>query len=287
MSLLVSSSLAAAAVLVWWLPRPGGLRLADLLASDPVRGPATGAVPAPVGKRQVRRSLGGRPARWLLVLGGPVLFAGLLAGPVAGVLTCGGAVAGRRWWAGRRRARREEAERRGIVQACSLLAAELRAGRTAAQALQAAAEVATGPSQAALRAGASSAGLGGDVAGALAAVPPGCAVPDVLRSLAACWSVCSVTGSGLAAAVDRLEQGLRADQALRQALAAELAGPRATAGLLAVLPVVGLLLAGALGADPLSVLLHTPLGLVCLVGGVGLDVLGVLWTNRLVRRAGG
>ncbi len=54
-----------------------------------------------------------------------------------------------------------------------------------------------------------------------------------------------------------------------------------------MLPVVGLLLAAALGADPLSVLLHTSLGLVCLVTGVGLDALGVLWTSRLVRRAGG
>jgi hypothetical protein len=54
-----------------------------------------------------------------------------------------------------------------------------------------------------------------------------------------------------------------------------------------VLPVVGLLLAGALGADPLFVLLHTPLGLVCLGTGIGLDALGVLWTNRLVRRAAG
>jgi hypothetical protein len=46
-----------------------------------------------------------------------------------------------------------------------------------------------------------------------------------------------------------------------------------------VLPAVGLLLAAALGADPLQVLLHTPLGLVCLVAGVGLDALGGLWTH--------
>jgi Flp pilus assembly protein TadB len=35
------------------------------------------------------------------------------------------------------------------------------------------------------------------------------------------------------------------------------------------------------------VLLETPLGLVCLVLGLGLDGLGVLWTSRLVARAGG
>jgi tight adherence protein B len=54
-----------------------------------------------------------------------------------------------------------------------------------------------------------------------------------------------------------------------------------------VLPVAGLLMAAGLGADPLRVLLSTPLGLVCLVLGLGLDGLGVLWTGRLVRRAGG
>jgi tight adherence protein B len=229
------------------------------------------------------------PARWpvLVAVSGLLVAASWTAGPVMGVLLALGAASGRRWWRARRRARAIEVERRGILEACSVLAGELRAGRTSSEALEAGAVVAAGPSQAVLRTGAATAGLGGDVAGVLGAVPPDCAVPDVLRSLAACWAVCSATGGGLASAVDRLEEGLRADRVLRQALAAELAGPRATAGLLAVLPVVGLLLAWALGADPLSVLLHTPLGLVCLVGGVGLDALGVIWTGRLVRRAGG
>ena len=72
----------------------------------------------------------------------------------------------------------------------------------------------------------------------------------------------------------------------RRAVEAELAGPRATAGLLAVLPLGGLLLAAGLGADPVHQLLHTPLGAACAVLGVGLDLLGLAWTARLVRRAG-
>jgi tight adherence protein B len=112
-------------------------------------------------------------------------------------------------------------------------------------------------------------------------------VAPLLRSLSACWTVCATSGSGLAAAVERLAEGLRAEQAQRRAVDAELAGPRATAGLLAVLPGAGLLMAAGLGADPLHVLLETPLGLVCLVLGLGLDGLGVLWTSRLVARAAG
>jgi len=112
-------------------------------------------------------------------------------------------------------------------------------------------------------------------------------VPEVLRALAACWTVCAGSGSGLAAAVERLEQGLRTEQAQRRAVQAELAGPRATAGMLAVLPAVGLVLAAGLGADPIHVLLHTPLGLTCLVLGLALDVVGLAWTGRFVARAGG
>jgi tight adherence protein B len=289
-ALLLSTSLAAAAAVVaLGVPRTGALRLRDLLGRDARPSAVVPTFATPGGSPAPPAAVGVlQPSRRVVVagVGGCLVTAGLV-GPVAAVLVAVGEAAAHRWWRARRRSRAVDAERRGIVEACSVLAAELRAGRTAAEALRSGAVVATGASQDVLRAGAATAGLGGDVAGALTAMPPDCAVPDVLRSLAACWSVCSATGSGRPAAVDRLEEGLRADQALRQALAAELAGPRATAGLLAVLPVLGLLLAAALGADPLFVLLHTPLGLVCLVTGVGLDALGVLWTNRLVRRAGG
>ena len=98
--------------------------------------------------------------------------------------------------------------------------------------------------------------------------------------------MCQGAGSSLAIAVDRLEEALRADQAVRDEVEAELAGPRATAALLATLPVVGVLMAAGLGAHPLHVLLHTPPGWGLLVGGVGLDLLGVWWTGRIVRMAG-
>ncbi len=202
------------------------------------------------------------------------------------VLVAAASVAGTRLRRARRLAAARREERGRAVEACAALAGELRAGRPPADALTAAAELGAGPFAAALRAAAGAVRLGGDAASALRP-PADSAVPEVLRSLAACWTVCAGSGSGLAAAVERLEEGLRAEQAQRRAVEAELAGPRATAGLLAVLPAGGLLLAAGLGADPLSVLLTTPVGLVCLAVGLGLDVLGLWWTGRLVAAAGG
>ena len=93
-------------------------------------------------------------------------------------------------------------------------------------------------------------------------------------------------GVGLAGAVDRLAEGLRSAQQQELAVQAALAGPRASAGLLAVLPLAGVALAAALGAQPGHVLLHTPVGLGCLLAGAALDALGLWWTARLVDRAG-
>jgi len=266
---LLSAGLAASAVgVLVVLPATAGLRLTALAPGRP---------------RPAASSAWAGWGRLLLVL--PVAL--LVLGPVPALVGVVGAVLVRRWWGGRVLARAGDVERAAAVEACGVLAAELRAGRRPDEALAAAALVATGPSGAALRAAGAAAGLGGDVPAALLVSGPGSAVPQVLRALAACWTVCASTGSGLAAAVERLEEGLGAEQAQRRALAAELAGPRATAALLAGLPLVGLLLAASLGADPLQVLLHTPLGLVCLVVGLALDLLGVLWTSRLAARAGG
>jgi tight adherence protein B len=91
----------------------------------------------------------------------------------------------------------------------------------------------------------------------------------------------------LAVAVDRLEEALRTDQACREEVDAELEGARATALLLAGLPVLGLGLGSGLGGDPLHVLLRTPVGWVCLCVGVALELAGLWWTGRIVRAAGG
>ena len=216
-----------------------------------------------------------------------LLIGTVVVGPAPAVLVGLAGLLGHRAWVRRALAGARERERAGAGEALAVLGAELRAGRTPADALDAAAGVAVGPCSEALGSAATASRFGGDAAGTLARAADGSAVPELLRGLSACWQVCSTTGSSLASAVDRLADGLRAERAQRLAVEAELAGPRATACLLAVLPALGIALAAGLGARPVHVLLHTPVGLACLAAGIGLDLLGLWWTGCLVAAAGG
>jgi tight adherence protein B len=103
-----------------------------------------------------------------------------------------------------------------------------------------------------------------------------------LRALSACWYAAERHGLALADAVAGIEEGLRAEQARLRAVEVELAGIRATILLLAALPLFGLALGLALGADPLGTLLHRPIGRLGLAVGTVLDLAGLLWTDRLV-----
>jgi tight adherence protein B len=251
---------------------------AAVLAGLPAPSRLDGLVPRPAVPR--RSPVGLAP------LAGPIV-AGLLLGPVGALLGVLAAGFGRRAWVSRQAARARDRERDGAVEALAVLGSELRAGRPAAEALEVAAEVAVGPFAATLAAAATGARFGVEPARVFQRSAATSAVPELVRGLGACWQVCSQTGSSLAAAVDRLDEALRAEREQRLAVESELAGPRATAGLLAVLPLAGIALASGLGAHPLQVLLHTTIGLTCLAVGLALDALGVWWTGRMVAAAGG
>jgi tight adherence protein B len=210
-----------------------------------------------------------------------VVPAGPVGAAVAGVLV----VLSKRLLDSRSRERSRQQERTSAAEAMAVLAAELRAGRPPSVALGNAAAVASGPTALALREAAGATRIGAGAAEVLARHAQGSAVAELLNGLAGCWQVCQGAGSSLAVAVDRLEEALRADQACRDEVAAELAGPRATASTLAVLPAFGILMGAGMGARPLHVLLHTTVGGGCLVVGVALDVAGVCWTEAIVRRA--
>ena len=268
---------------------PGGPAESAPHAGAPPRGPA-----APqVGARRRRRPPARRASVPAVAAAGALAVAFALGPPLAAA----GLVAAEVLRRGRRVRRRAEAaaaERAVAVRACEVLATELRTGRSPAAALTAAAAVAPGPLASRLSRAAAAAVLGGDPAHALAEEvttggpgrSPRTDTDGALpRQLAACWAVGARTGAGLADALDRLAAGLRAAEQQRQALEAELAGPRATARLLALLPGLGLLLGAAAGADPLAVLGGTWWGAACLLTAVSLDLVGLAWTDHLVRRA--
>jgi len=105
------------------------------------------------------------------------------------------------------------------------------------------------------------------------------------RSIGLAWQLGADTGVALAGVLERVAADLQAEQEHRRTVETVLAGPRASALMLAGLPLVGIVLGGAMGARPLTVLTSSLGGqLLCLVG-VLLDVAGLMWTRRLLRRA--
>lgn len=221
----------------------------------------------------------GRQAWWCLPAGAVVA---LLAESWLPLVAGGAAVPFAVRWL-RRRDRRCAAERRAaaVLELCAAVAGELHAGRQPDRALLAAGAVALrelGDGGAAVLAAAR---FGGDVPAALreAARAPGA---EGLSGVAACWQVALEGGAGLARGLDAVAGALRAELDQREELRALLAGPRSTALVLALLPAFGLLLGGAMGAQPLDVLLHSPAGWVCLTVGLLLEWAGVAWVSRLV-----
>jgi len=211
-----------------------------------------------------------------------------MAGAVAGKLGVAGVVDGvvpsrallervGRWVL---RGRAAEQNRIGLIELADALSAELRAGAAPREALGRAAR--DDPRFAAVAAAARS--PAGDVVSPLhelATLPGGAAAAD----LATAWAVCEATGGRLAPAVSRLAVGWRDEEQVRREVSAQLAGPRATAVLLAALPLVGLAMGASLGADPIALMRQPSMVLVVVVPGLLLEAAGLLWTARITRRA--
>jgi tight adherence protein B len=70
-----------------------------------------------------------------------------------------------------------------------------------------------------------------------------------------------------------------------QLIATELASTKATVFVLAGLPIMGAGMGLMLGADSMSWLFGSSAGRVCLVLGLGLELVGWLWIKRLLKRA--
>lgn len=102
------------------------------------------------------------------------------------------------------------------------------------------------------------------------------------RAVVAAGRLAAELGTPLGPVLDRVARTLESDEELDADRRAALAGPRSTATVLRWLPVLGVVLGTALGADPLSVLLDGGLGAASALAGAVLLGAGHVWTRRLV-----
>lgn len=165
-------------------------------------------------------------------------------------------------------------ERQRVAVASHVIAGQLRAGATPRAALQVAAAecVALEPAVATIA-------IGGDVADALvrAGEGPG---REGLASLGRAWRLGERLGAPITGLAEQVAAQVRADHVLRELVAAELAGPRASAKLLALLPLLGIGLGQVAGGHPVAFLTGNLLGRLCLVFGAALACAGVVWSDR-------
>ncbi len=174
------------------------------------------------------------------------------------------------------RRRAEAARFRGeVARVVRAASAELRAGVDPAAALHAATSDASDSWLTVRSVGAA------DITTALesASTTPG---GESLTTVAAAWHLAEQAGAPLAAILERMATSIQAEVDLDREVAVEAGPARATARLMAVLPIFGLGLGLLLGVNPVAVLLGSGLGVACLVAGLALACGGVWWIERIV-----
>ena len=105
-----------------------------------------------------------------------------------------------------------------------------------------------------------------------------------VRLAVAAITLAAQSGGQMAQALDGVADTLRSEVALASEVRSLAAQAEASAGLIAVLPLVFGLVAGAADPQMLRFLIGTSLGAACLVVGVMLDIVGFAWMRRITSR---
>lgn len=259
---MVSAALAcAAAALLCWPAHQRSDARRDLLRRDAVR----------------RLPVQGTAA---IAAGATAVVVGLATSPVVAALAAGAVLGAARAWRRRRVQVVDERRVRGLADALGGFAADLRAGRTAGEAALAATRACSDD----VTAEALGRALRAPEVGS-AAVVGGASWVEAVSRIAAGVRLSARTGCSLAAVACAVEDDLRSRMRHRQELRTAMASSRASALLLAALPLLALAMGSGIGADPWHVLVATPVGNLLLVVGAALELAGLTWASRLVRRA--
>lgn len=259
-----------------WSPRRADLRLRVVVDRPRVTRPSNPQALLVAGAPVVALAVGGLPA---------AVSAGIVVALVA--------------WIRRRRLAERRFDRRldDLLLALSLMISELSVGAPPVHACEVAvaelrrrmsgdgrgsSEIADG-----LEAMASRASLGGSAIGRGDSEPNGAPGSEVesdaasWRRIGIAWQTAEQYGLPMVDMLAALRSDLRSRRGFADRTRAGLSGPRATAMVLAGLPLLGIALGQATGAGPIQVLLGGGLGGILLMVGTALAAAGVTWSERI------
>ncbi|MEV2222936.1 type II secretion system F family protein [Nocardia vinacea] len=226
--------------------------------------------------RKLGRGSGFRVAIGVVIVG--ALAVGV--GPLVAAVLVGGTVGIRVRWASRER--RRSAECAYLLDALEAVIGELRVGAHPSAAAEVAAQESRGEAARVFAVSAARSRLGGSGADGLR--DSDSIVDAELARIADAWRVAEHHGLALAELLSAARADLLGRIRFRTRTTAALAGARATAAVLAGLPLLGIGLGQLMGAAPLHVLLSPGTGTVLLPLGAALACIGLLWTDAITRK---
>ncbi|WP_029116873.1 type II secretion system F family protein [Mycobacterium sp. URHB0044] len=182
------------------------------------------------------------------------------------------------------RSSRRAEESAALQGALSVLVGELGVGAHPIAAFETAASEVDGAVAGQLSAVAARARLGADVAAGLRAVAVQSMLPAQWERLSVCWQLAQTHGLAIATLMRTAHRDVVERDRYASRVTAGMAGARATALILAGLPLLGVGLGELIGAGPVRFLFSDGPGGWLLVVGVALACCGLAWSDRITNR---